>query len=99
MKKIVSLLVFTLLAVVGYYIGAAVAQNNNPAAMQNPDGVMVIEEEYDVLVPDSADDAATTSDTDTDADAAMVKAPVDAAKADADKTDSTPAASMYILCK
>ena len=92
MKKIVSLLVFTLLAVVGYYIGAAVAQNNNPATMQNPDGVMVIEEEYDVLVPDSADAAATTSDT--DADAAPVKAPADAAKADADKTDSTPAASM-----
>lgn len=92
MKKIVSLLVFTLLAVVGYYIGAAVAQNNNPATMQNPDGVMVIEEEYDVLVPDSADTATPTSDTDTNA--APVKSPTEAAKTGADKTDSMPAASM-----
>jgi len=53
MKKIVSLMVFTLLVVVGYYVGTAVAQNNPPAVSNNmpADNVMVIEEEYDVITP------------------------------------------------
>lgn len=47
-------MVFTLLVVVGYYVGSAVAQNKNAQASADsnaPDGVMVIEEEYGVITP------------------------------------------------
>ena len=51
MKKLSALIMFTLLATVGYYIGNAVAQNKNAQdAQTNGDGILVVEEEYDVVV-------------------------------------------------
>lgn len=52
MKKLSALIMFTLLATVGYYIGNAVAQNKNAQdAQTNGNGVLVVEEEYDVVAP------------------------------------------------
>ena len=55
MKNIAALIMLTFLAVTGYYVGAAVAMNHNPQHNQNePAGVMVMEEEYDVVAtPDT----------------------------------------------
>ena len=47
MKNIVTIALFVFLAVVGYYVGVAVANDHN--TMQEPTGVMVVEEEYDVI--------------------------------------------------
>lgn len=46
MKKLSALIMFTLLATAGYYIGNAVAQNKTSADQQAPDGVLVVEETY-----------------------------------------------------
>ena len=51
MKKLSALIMFTLLATAGYYIGNAVAQNKTSADQQAPDGVLVVEETYGVAVP------------------------------------------------
>ena len=49
MKKIVTLFMFTFLALTGYYVGVAVAQNNaEDMKASEPVGVMVVEEEYSV---------------------------------------------------
>ncbi|MBP3546874.1 MAG: hypothetical protein J6K16_07095 [Alphaproteobacteria bacterium] len=49
MKKIVTLFMFTFLALTGYYVGVAVAQNNaEEMKSSEPVGVMVVEEEYSV---------------------------------------------------
>ena len=76
MKKIASLIMFIFLAMVGYYIGEAVAQNNTdePAAKQmqnqnagdNVGGVLVMEEYDAVAVPVSAKDAKAAVDSQTD---------------------------------
>ena len=55
MKKIVTLFMFTFLALTGYYVGVAVAQNNaeNMNASE-PVGVMVVEEQYSIeTTPDT----------------------------------------------
>ena len=55
MKKIVTLFMFTFLALTGYYVGVAVAQNNAENMNTNePVGVMVVEEQYSVeATPDT----------------------------------------------
>ena len=55
MKKIVTLFMFTFLALTGYYVGVAVAQNNTESMNANePVGVMVVEEQYSVeATPDT----------------------------------------------
>ena len=55
MKKIVTLFMFTFLALTGYYVGVAVAQNNAESMNANePVGVMVVEEQYSVeATPDT----------------------------------------------
>lgn len=58
MKKVITVGLFAFLAVIGYYIGNAVAQGKNNSNSQEPVGVMVIEEEYDVVAPVSAESAA-----------------------------------------
>lgn len=61
MKKIATLVMFTFLAMTGYYVGAAVAQSYGTAAQsaaevaaQDKDnagnGVLIMEEEYDAVV-------------------------------------------------
>lgn len=60
MRKFASLVMFTFLVVVGYYVGAAVAQSNDavsntvskavPAAAHGVDGVLIVEESYGVVV-------------------------------------------------
>lgn len=61
MKKLSALIVFTLLATAGYYIGNAVAQNKNAQDSQaNGNGVLVVEEEYGVVVPAPANTQADT---------------------------------------
>ena len=71
MKKLSALIMFTLLATAGYYIGNAVAQNKTSADQQTPDGVLVVEETYGVAVPVQAAsptaDSAAGSATGTDA--------------------------------
>lgn len=62
MKKLSALIMFTLLATAGYYIGNAVAQNKTSADQQAPDGVLVVEESYGVAVPVQAN--APTADPD-----------------------------------
>ena len=75
MKKLSALTMFTLLATVGYYIGNAVAQNKNAQdAQTNGDGILVVEEEYDVVVP-------TTDKTPADARTSVSPAAVPAAAA------------------
>ena len=61
MKKLSALIMFTLLATAGYYIGNAVAQNKTSADQQAPDGVLVVEETYGVAVPVQA--ASPTADS------------------------------------
>ena len=56
-----ALIMFTLLATAGYYIGNAVAQNKTSADQQAPDGVLVVEETYGVAVPVQA--ASPTADS------------------------------------
>ena len=56
MKKLSALIMFTLLATAGYYIGNAVAQNKTSADQQAPD-----EETYGVAVPVQA--ASPTADS------------------------------------
>ncbi len=64
MKKIATLVMFTFLALTGYYVGAAVAQSYGTASQSaaevaaqdkadnTADGVLIMEEEYDaVAVP------------------------------------------------
>lgn len=55
MKNIAALIMLTFWAVTGYYVGAAVAMNHNPAENKSePVGVMVVEEEYGVVAaPDT----------------------------------------------
>lgn len=55
MKKIVTLFMFTFLALTGYYVGVAVAQNNTEdVSASEPVGVMVVEEQYSVeATPDT----------------------------------------------
>ena len=56
MKKLSALIMFTLLATAGYYIGNAVAQNKTSADQQAPDGVLVLEPTYrHILLIDLAD--------------------------------------------
>ena len=61
MKKIITAAVFAFLAVIGYYIGSAVAgdSKNTNSATDEPMGVMVVEEEYGVV---TAPQAASQSD-------------------------------------
>lgn len=61
MKKLSALIMFTLLATAGYYIGNAVAQNKTSADQQALDGVLVVEETYGVAVPVQA--ASPTADS------------------------------------
>lgn len=78
MKKLSALIMFTLLATAGYYIGNAVAQNKTSADQQALDGVLVVEETYGVAVPvqaasptaDSAAGSAAGTDATTPAPAA-----------------------------
>ena len=64
MKNIAALIMFTFLAVTAYYVGAAVAMNHNPNEnKKEPSGVMVMEEEYDVVVtPDEQNQQATSKE-------------------------------------
>ncbi len=82
MKKVASLIMFIFLAMVGYYIGEAVAQNNTaePAAKQtqnqigdNVGGVLVMEEYDAVAVPVSAKDTKTAVGSQTDNKANQLK--------------------------
>ena len=83
MKKVASLIMFIFLAMVGYYIGEAVAQNNTaePAVKQmqnqnagdNVGGVLVMEEYDAVAVPVSAKDAKTAVSSQTDKQANQMK--------------------------
>ncbi|MCI5544095.1 MAG: hypothetical protein MR368_01320 [Azospirillum sp.] len=79
MKKVASLIMFIFLAMVGYYIGEAVAQNNTaePAVKQmqnqNVGGVLVMEEYDAVAVPVSAKDAKTAVSNQTDKQANQMK--------------------------
>ena len=67
MKKLSALIMFTLLATAGYYIGNAVAQNKTSADQQAPDGVLVVEETYGVAVPVQAASPTAGSAAGTDA--------------------------------
>ena len=64
MKKLSALIMFTLLATAGYYIGNAVAQNKTSADQQAPDGVLVVEETYGVPVTVQASAAGSAAGTD-----------------------------------
>ncbi len=51
MKKASALIMFTLLATVGYFIGNAVAKSKMSTDRNASDGVLVVEETYGVAVP------------------------------------------------
>lgn len=57
MKNVATLVMLTFLAVTGYYVGVAVAMNNDSVSGVNePSGVMVVEEEYGIVAtPDTHD--------------------------------------------
>lgn len=92
MKKIATLVMFTFLALTGYYVGAAVAQSYGTASQSAAevaaqdkadnaaDGVLIMEEEYDavpaVMTPAEAAKAADSKNKN------MNNSPVNAAGLD-----------------
>lgn len=91
MKKLSALIMFTLLATAGYYIGNAVAQNNTSAGQTAPDGVLVVEESYGVVVPASADTAAAAVQNQNTQPAPVVNVPAqtdDQSSAQQDNSDN-----------
>ena len=63
MKKLSALIMFTLLATAGYYIGNAVAQNKTSADQQAPDGVAVPVQAASPTADSAAGSAAGTDAT------------------------------------